>query len=575
MSKRRNAVEPPKSSEARWYLQGLESGQITPATVERLIQDVKVALDDARYFEKPHDEIKKIEARLADLEVVLVWDQAASVERGLAAAAEKPEPKAVKPGASALPVRTSVAEEVATIDVPNKTHDGFPLSREDREEIANLLRLARDGRISKSSIVEARNEVEDRIRVEKDKEQLQALRGRYTVLDEVLHLGKFKLRNPREKKPIISKGWDGLYALVDVKGRPVSEGQKVKDYVIVGGRAPHKPDSSGRIWVPAEDPMDRDDVREFFPTNVGLKWIHERDWKRNPKQNPYVMNVYCSACGEGSAALTKEAMKRILGKPCSMCGGKMISVAGQGGVPATFPPTMPKGWLSKPVSGHGLQNKPRRKNSDEELRRLERDAKAGDKSALRRLEGMVVTGRSVEARRAWQRVIDGMRRGRIRREIVKAMARSLFVDAWDDAECEAGREHHGELMDLAPETIPEAIEAAEDLAEKFETLNKKALDVMFEEAAAVDGHRVFPIPEDFGHYTAMQALGHGVSWRDDHPDHGFRVPHFDYVVTPGDYGEEESELCEGCGTVLEQPGEDGFDEGDYCERCRRSLGSDS
>lgn len=579
MSKRRNA-ESLKSPEARWYVQSLEAGHVTPAAVERKIIEVKEALDDARYFGKPPEVIEKLEGRIRDLEAVLVWDQAASVERGIAAALDKPEPPK-QDLATALPVRKAAAErEAVEIVVPEKTHEGLRLDRVEREEIAKLLRMARDGKISRTSIVEAHNEVEDKVRaIEKkartarDEEQLHDLRTRLMILDEALHLGKFSLKNnPREKKekkPIVSKGWDGLYVLVDSKGKPVHEGQKVKDYVIVGGRAPHKPDSSGRIWVPGEDySRDRDNVHEYLPTNVDLKWLPERDWKRNPKRNPYVMNVYCTACGEGSAALTEEALERVLAEPCFMCGSKMTYVGGQGGVPTSLPPTMPEGWLDRPVSGHGLQNKPRRKNSDEELRRLERDARAGDPKAIEGLERLALSGRNPEARAVWLEVLHDTGRWDLRAKIVEAMARGLFVNAWDDAEREAGREHRGELMDLAPETIPEAVDAAEDLARQFEEENQKAFDVMYEEASDMEGHRVEPTPEDFGHYTAMQALGHGVSWRDDHPDHGFKVPHVDYVVTPAEYGEDEPELCEGCGAELEQPGEEGFDEGDYCAKCR-------
>ena len=567
--KRRNAAEPPKSSEARYYLQALDAGQVTPAAVERKIAEVKEALDDARYFDKEPAAIAKLEDRVRELEAVLVWDQAASVERGLSAATEKPEPKQERP--AALPVRRPEEAKEPEITVSDKTHDGFPLGKEDRSEITKLLRLARDGRISRTSITEALEEVAEKLRkTDRDKDEVQALRTRFVILDEALHLGKFALKNnPRDKKPIISKGWDGLYALVDGKGRPVSEGQKVKDYVIVGGRAPHKPDSSGRIWVPAGD-----DVREFFPTNVDLKWIHERDWKRNQKQNPYVMNMTCSVCGEGSAALTEKAMRAILSKPCYMCGGKMVYVGGQGGVPASFPPTMPRGWLAKPVSGHGLQNRPGRRNPDEDLRRLAREAKAGDAKALGVLERQALAGRSPDARAAWLEALQGTDRWGLRAEIVSAMARALFVDAWAEAEQEAWRQPGGpgrDLMDHAPETIPEAFDKAEELAAEFEQVNQKAFDVMYEEAAALPGkHYREPTAEDFGHYTAMQAIGHGVGWYDDHPDHGFKIPHVAWVIYPGDYGAEEPERCARCGAPLEQPGQPGFDEGDYCARCRSS-----
>jgi hypothetical protein len=484
MTRRRNAAEPPKSSEARWYLQSLEIGQITPATVERKITEVREALDDARYFDREPEMITKLEDRLRDLEAVLVWDQAASVERGLAAATAKP----AEPKSAALPLPPKAEPEIV---VPDKTHDGFRLGKENKQEIAKLLKLAREGRISKTSISEALSEVGVRLETARDKDEVLGLQTRAMILAEALHLGKFKLRNnPGKSSPIISKGWDGLYALVDEKGRTISEGQKVKKYVVDGGRAPQHAGSSGRIWV-----VEGGRTREYFPGNVDLKWIHEKDWKRNN----------------------------------------------------------------------------RRRNGDEDFRRLERKAKTGDMDALAALEHQALSGRHPEARAVWLETLHNTERWELRAKIVEAAARALFVDAWASAEEEAGRgrELRGELMDLAPETIPEAVDQAEELMKEFEQTNAKAVDVMYQEAAALPGrHHSDPTPEDFGHYTAMQALGHGVSWSDDHPEHGFKVPHISFVLTPGDYGGEEPELCEGCGAYLEQPGEDGFDEGDYCARCR-------
>lgn len=41
----------------------------------------------------------------------------------------------------------------------------------------------------------------------------------------------------------------------------------------------------------------------------------------------------------------------------------------------------------------------------------------------------------------------------------------------------------------------------------------------------------WPSPANlFGHYLAMEAMGHGVSWADDHEPHGLRVPHMEFHV---------------------------------------------
>ena len=43
-----------------------------------------------------------------------------------------------------------------------------------------------------------------------------------------------------------------------------------------------------------------------------------------------------------------------------------------------------------------------------------------------------------------------------------------------------------------------------------------------ERAKEADGED--PDPEEFGHYLAMQAMGHGVSWFDDHEEFGCEIP---------------------------------------------------
>ena len=83
-------------------------------------------------------------------------------------------------------------------------------------------------------------------------------------------------------------------------------------------------------------------------------------------------------------------------------------------------------------------------------------------------------------------------------------------------------------MDYMPETVEAARVKARELIEEIEGQNHQLLDGIekFYEGTIVpmDGHMKDPTPEDFGHYLAMQALGHGVSWADDHPDHGLELP---------------------------------------------------
>ena len=53
--------------------------------------------------------------------------------------------------------------------------------------------------------------------------------------------------------------------------QPVRMGETVQDfrgesYTISGGRAPHKPASTGRVWV-------QEVSQEYFPAVFGLEWV--------------------------------------------------------------------------------------------------------------------------------------------------------------------------------------------------------------------------------------------------------------------------------------------------------------
>jgi len=116
----------------------------------------------------------------------------------------------------------------------------------------------------------------------------------------------------------------------------------------------------------------------------------------------------------------------------------------------------------------------------------------------------------------------------VNQSIKDAMARALWVTAWADYEEEAGRTYPGqELMDVAPETPPDAHKAAEMLWSKIKAANRNK-----EITTPAGGD-----PEEFGFYLAMEALGHGVAWTDDHEPHSYKIPHFEYVYT----GEDEEE----------------------------------
>lgn len=101
-----------------------------------------------------------------------------------------------------------------------------------------------------------------------------------------------------------------------------------------------------------------------------------------------------------------------------------------------------------------------------------------------------------------------------RNEIIRAMARAFFASAWADYEDNFGEGTGGaEVLDVMPEDIdPKAVKAAEWLASRMEEQEGVALPELLERAQA-NPYRYADRPcdaEHFGHYAAMQAMGHGV-----------------------------------------------------------------
>ena len=60
--------------------------------------------------------------------------------------------------------------------------------------------------------------------------------------------------------------------------QPINTGAIVQDFrgqrwVLEGGRPPHKPSSTGFIWVRSVD--GRGLSREFYPSVIGAQWVNE------------------------------------------------------------------------------------------------------------------------------------------------------------------------------------------------------------------------------------------------------------------------------------------------------------
>lgn len=115
-------------------------------------------------------------------------------------------------------------------------------------------------------------------------------------------------------------------------------------------------------------------------------------------------------------------------------------------------------------------------------------------------------------------------------EFVTHAARAFFASAWADQEEESGNARGGEIMDRMPDEIdPAAIHAGRTLAMGIETANRQSIaDLMAYIENVGDGDRPETL-EFFGHYAAMQAMGHGVGLSDAFGDTVYETVRIPYV----------------------------------------------
>ena len=95
-----------------------------------------------------------------------------------------------------------------------------------------------------------------------------------------------------------------------------------------------------------------------------------------------------------------------------------------------------------------------------------------------------------------------------------AFSASAWADACEEAE-QASMLSGKEILDIMPAEIdPSAIHAAKTLYMDMERVNSNSIEELFSYACSfADGDRDATI-EAFGHYCAMQAMGHGVGLYD-------------------------------------------------------------
>lgn len=119
----------------------------------------------------------------------------------------------------------------------------------------------------------------------------------------------------------------------------------------------------------------------------------------------------------------------------------------------------------------------------------------------------------------------------MREQIREYMAKTFFATAWADYQDEYG-EGVGmgvEIMDVIPDTYPEsAYKAADKLITRMEFINGETIERIYEICRDEPGkHSRDPDPDEFGYCMAMQAMGHGVGWDDNHPSM-FHEKHIDW-----------------------------------------------
>lgn len=103
----------------------------------------------------------------------------------------------------------------------------------------------------------------------------------------------------------------------------------------------------------------------------------------------------------------------------------------------------------------------------------------------------------------------------IRNDILKHAALAFFGSAYADAADAAGQPLRGEIMDQLPECIdPMALRYSNSLIASTERANTCTIADLFAMVQGIsDGDRECT-PAMFGHYLAMQAMGHGVGLHD-------------------------------------------------------------
>jgi hypothetical protein len=124
----------------------------------------------------------------------------------------------------------------------------------------------------------------------------------------------------------------------------------------------------------------------------------------------------------------------------------------------------------------------------------------------------------------------------IAQEIELAMAKAFFASAWGDQieeACKSSLLVGKDIMDAMPTEIdPAATQAARTLLMDMEHANNLDIDAIFASVHVLEqGGDRDVTTSNFGHYAAMQAMGHGVGLHDAFGSQVFesvRVPYVEF-----------------------------------------------
>ena len=147
--------------------------------------------------------------------------------------------------------------------------------------------------------------------------------------------------------------------------------------------------------------------------------------------------------------------------------------------------------------------------------------------------GALSIGAVASAKTYWHVAARSAREAKLERdeEIVQGVAEAFWFTSWADfMEQECGESLSGmKIEDAAPLVPDSARELADAFLDRFERANDELVNVTYLRAASTPGGSRRGGPKDFGFAIAMQGMGTGVAWTDDHPEPqlGMKVPHFE------------------------------------------------